>query len=175
MHRKTQGFFAAFLGFFGLSFSGCAPGGIGDPCTPEAIPTCGFSRTESYAETSSAQCRTRICLVYRLQGHPERALETSQGMSPTCNEPPDCRGSCPSISEVKERVFCSCRCRAGAEGTNLPLCNCTKGFHCVDLFMLGGPALSGGYCIPEKFCERDSDCGGGQTCQQNVCVGMMMR
>lgn len=51
--------------------SGCAPGGVGDPCIPEAeYNTCfaGFSQTEVNTESRSFQCQTRLCLVNHFQG-----------------------------------------------------------------------------------------------------------
>jgi hypothetical protein len=51
--------------------SGCAQGGVGDPCIPEAeYDTCfaGFSQTEVNTESRSFQCQTRLCLVNHFQG-----------------------------------------------------------------------------------------------------------
>lgn len=50
---------------------GCAPGGVGDPCIPEAeYDTCfpGFSITDVITESRSFQCQTRLCLVNHFQG-----------------------------------------------------------------------------------------------------------
>ena len=50
--------------------AGCTAPGIGDPCIPESIPEGGFVGSEAYLETSSVQCRTRVCMVYQLTGVP---------------------------------------------------------------------------------------------------------
>jgi hypothetical protein len=51
--------------------SGCAPGGIGDPCIPDQeYDTCfaGFAQGEVNTESRSFQCQTRLCLVNHFQG-----------------------------------------------------------------------------------------------------------
>src|SRR5215216_3060919 len=55
----------------GLSALGCAPGGVGDPCTPEdeyQQNFNGFQVTETNVESRSFQCETRLCLVNHFQG-----------------------------------------------------------------------------------------------------------
>ncbi len=146
----------------GVAATGCAASGVGDPCTPEAVPTCGFANSEVYVETSSVQCRTRVCVVYRLDGHPENlrsegcprnaeplgTLCMTTGNPDTCVEDgletPDGERI---LSESDERVFCSCRCRANAANPNLPLCACEAGYHCADE----------DFCVPNdadpRFCD----------------------
>ncbi len=54
-----------------LAGPGCAQGGVGDPCIPEAeYDTCfaGFAVTEVNTESRSFQCQTRLCLVNHFQG-----------------------------------------------------------------------------------------------------------
>lgn len=143
---------------------GCEARGVGDPCVPEAIPQNGFTNTESYVETSSVQCRTRVCLVYRLTGHPDRIVGT-----PSCPSGPGST-TCVSQEDRDERVFCSCRCSSGGGDSTLPLCTCPEAFHCVDLLTQGGDAVRGGYCVPEDFCETNADCAVGQVCNMNGCV-----
>lgn len=146
----------------GALMTGCAASGVGDPCVPEAIPQAGFTDRESYVETSSVQCRTRVCLVYRLAGHPERIVGT-----PTCGTGAT---NCVDEGTRDDRVFCSCRCSSAGGDSNLPLCTCNEGFHCVDLLTQGGAGVRGGYCIREGFCEDDDDCATGQTCTTgNIC------
>jgi hypothetical protein len=178
--KMTWGLVAGAL-LVGALVSGCPASGVGDPCVPEAIPECGFTSRESYVETSSVQCRTRVCLVYRLQGHPDRLLGGPDAcMRPSCGSADTCvidgdlealeTGSVPANNDRAARVFCSCRCSAAGGDANLPLCNCNEGFHCVDLLTQGGAGVRGGYCIREVFCEDDSDCAVGQTCQDNICT-----
>jgi hypothetical protein len=149
----------------GVLSTGCAASGVGDPCVPEAIPQLGFTARESYVETSSVQCRTRVCLVYRLQGHPERLIGDV-----SCPSDPTLSGTCVDPVTRDERVFCSCRCSAAGGDSNLPLCECNEGFHCVDLLTQGGAGVRGGYCIREQFCEDNEDCAAGQRCVMNACV-----
>jgi hypothetical protein len=141
---------------FGLSvvsmggLSGCAAAGVGDPCVPEAVPSNGFTPSEVYVETSAVQCRTRVCVVYQLRGNPEN-IEEVPGSCTTG----DCVTEDPIIPETLlaenniNRVFCSCRCRAGEGNPNLPLCACGGGFHCADE----------GYCVPheadDQYCAAD--------------------
>lgn len=118
---------------------GCRGEGVGDPCLPENIPNSGFDPTEAYLETSSVQCRTRTCMVYQLDGHPERILNT-----PSC--PADQTSTCvQDESVVAERVFCSCRCAGG--GSNTPLCECPDGFACEEVVSTGGGGVRGSYCV----------------------------
>ena len=42
----------------------CTPTGVGDPCEPEVQPEDGFQPGETVLETSSLQCRTRVCMFY---------------------------------------------------------------------------------------------------------------
>lgn len=160
-----------------LGSVGCAPSGQGDPCTPEAIPSGGFSPREVYVETSSVQCRTRICMVYHLSGNPE----CEEGISPHCPTPATASAECTSAGgslcvtspvpdvvstndNALDRVFCTCRCSAGGN-PSLPLCRCTDGFRCVPDADPGG-----GYCVPnelaiaQNICVSTDECTGGRTC-----------
>ena len=60
------------MGFVALAlFAGaCADTGVGDACVPEQVPAGGFLASETYLETSSVQCATRVCLVRELDGDP---------------------------------------------------------------------------------------------------------
>ncbi len=148
---------------------GCAPVGQGDPCTPEAIPGNGFAMNEVYVETSSVQCRTRVCMVYHLTGNPE----CTQG-DPRCagggTDNPCVSGGTqicvqadnPAVVQIDanspDRVFCTCRCSAMGNAA-LPLCQCTQGFRCVPDSDPGG-----GYCVPndlalvQRICANDAEC-----------------
>lgn len=137
--------------------AGCPARGIGDPCVPENVPGDGFDSNEIYIETSSVQCRTNACLVYRFEGDPRSAT-----VDPV---------------SVRNQVFCSCRCSAN-EDTTLPLCACSDGFHCVNVLNQGGAGVAGGYCLPNAFCESDDDCRVGSNrcatsssrCEGNRCT-----
>jgi hypothetical protein len=162
----------AVVALLALGAIGCAPVGLGDPCTPEAIPGGGFSPREVYVESGSVQCRTRTCMVYHLDGNPEcrpscAICAGGSDACPRCTSAMDCvTEGTPSLENSSERVFCSCRCSAGGN-PSLPLCQCTAGFRCVPD---GDPG--GGYCVPNEvainstpaICENDSECLTGGVC-----------
>lgn len=124
-----------------LMSAGCQATGVGDPCTPENIPEGGFNASESYVETSSVQCRTRVCLVYELKGDPTHTPGET-GCMPGV-------GDCVSDTDVAERVYCTCRCALpeGAQDMDTPLCTCPDGFECRPVLELGGPGIRGSYCV----------------------------
>lgn len=157
----------ASLGLVGLlaclALVGCAAGEQGEPCVPESVPVEGFTASSSWVESSSTQCRSRVCLAYRLQGHPGRILG-----EPSCEAALE--SSCITQTELDRRVFCSCRCRASDGPSDMPLCACNEGFHCVDLANVGPASNRGGYCIPEGFCEETADCAPSERCVLHTCV-----
>ncbi len=115
--------------------SGCASGGVGDPCDPENVPADGFNASEAYLETSSVQCRTRVCMVYHLAGDP------GGNCDPLVN-------TCPQDAEIEQRVYCTCRCDAPA-GSNTPTCGCPGGYTCSEVLQLGGDGIRGSYCVKD--------------------------
>ena len=46
-----------------ILFGACQPTGVGDPCEPEVK----LKEDEIFVETSSLQCRTRVCMSYNDQ------------------------------------------------------------------------------------------------------------
>lgn len=139
------------MGLLGLFSVGCVNTGVGEPCVPEAIPGDGFTPSEVYVETSAVQCRTRVCIVYHLDGDPEN-LSSEMCPAGTADCVDDQIPVDPGIriqDNSINRVFCSCRCRAGEDNPNLPLCACGDGYHCADE----------GYCVPheadDSFCSED--------------------
>jgi len=144
----------------GAMMSGCPARGIGDPCVPEAIPGGGFDQREIYVETSSVQCRTRTCMVFRLSGDPSKVVgeESCPAGTAGCVD----RALPVNVSNSAERVFCTCRCSATDGDSNTPLCDCTDGFHCVDVLTAGGAGVRGGYCVPNELCTADEDCASGR-------------
>lgn len=146
---------ALFLLALPLALTGCPSTGVGDPCTPESTPEGGFQASETYLETSSVQCRTRVCMVYKLAGDPTQTLEDclASGQSPAVCDP------FPSRDALSERVFCTCRCgTTGGADDGTPLCECGEGFVCSDDDSLGtaaGPILTqGGVGIRGSYCLR---------------------
>ena len=119
--------------------AGCAPPAVGDPCTPEAVPMGGFVGSEAYLETSSVQCRTRVCMVYRLDGDPR------------------CTGAgCADPAEVEQRVYCTCRCGVPSDVSGDPtLCECPEGYSCTEVLDLGGDGIRGSYCVKSSTVVDD--------------------
>jgi hypothetical protein len=171
MHRDVTGLlrFGVAPLLFGLASmaAGCTGSGIGDPCIPESIPADGFDSREVYLETSSVQCRTRVCMVYRLEGDPRQVIAEDPEMS-TC---PAGSTECVTEQAVDQQVFCSCRCSVSeGEQANTPLCNCGDGFTCVDdVVTTGGVGVRGGYCVPciKPDDDRDLDPTVFEDCPAN--------
>lgn len=115
--------------------AGCSTSSVGDPCTPEQVPAGGFDPSETFLETGSVQCATRVCLVDNLAGDPNDVCG-QPGASENCVQP----------SEIEDKVFCSCRCSAPS-GSSVPTCGCPSGFLCEDILETGGEGLRGGYCV----------------------------
>lgn len=99
--------------------------GVGDPCIPEKVPPDGFAKTETYLETNSGQCESRVCGVFFFEGDPSGQL-TDQ-------------------SEVEDKIYCTCRCQAPNE--DFATCECPKGFECQKILGIGGPGVQGSYCV----------------------------
>jgi hypothetical protein len=127
-----------------ISMGGCSTTGVGDPCLPEQIPEGGFVNQETYLETSSVQCRTRVCMVREFAGDPRNVFYEAGDTRNTCTlgSDPDCH----TDEQVDAAVYCSCRCRAPA-GSNTPTCECPSGFVCEDVLESGGIGIQGGYCV----------------------------
>ncbi len=145
MHGSVSRLVRAGAPFFvAAAMFGCTASPIGDPCVPESIPVGGYDDLEVYIETSSVQCRTRACMVYKLEGNPAAGC-TGDG--------------CALPEEVEDQIFCSCRSSVPAGGqSNTPLCNSGQGFTCQDdLVTTGGPGVVGGYCVPCRFDGDDRE------------------
>jgi hypothetical protein len=130
-----------FLGVSLLSaLSGCATPAVGAPCLPEQVPSDGFADTEAYVESSSVQCETRVCIVFKLQGDPRDDCQEVMG------DPRTGEGArmCALPQEIANRIYCTCRCRSPG---GFEECECPDGFTCVDVLEQGGPGVRGGYCV----------------------------
>ena len=131
------------MGFAAVALLGaaCSGTGVGDACVPEQVPAGGFLATETYLETSSVQCATRVCLVRELDGDPNNLQEED---CPLGEE------TCVTEDEVSSSVYCSCRCGAPA-GSSLPTCECPGGFTCEEVLETGGDGLRGSYCVRQDL------------------------
>ena len=133
------------MGFVALALmaGACSETGVGDACVPERVYEDGFSASETYLETSSVQCATRVCLVRELDGDPNNLQEDGCPLG---------EDTCVTGLEVAEGVYCSCRCGAPA-GSGLPTCSCPGGFKCEEVLETGGEGLRGSYCVREELAE----------------------
>jgi hypothetical protein len=151
MQRSAYKWIAIAVLAWGLS--ACADEGVGDPCIPERIPCkgvgdamlCGYDQTESYIESSSVQCRSRLCIVHKLDngnntvGDPTKLCTDDKHESdPTCVPP----------EALDDSVYCTCRC--GGPKTSVEFCECPSGFECQEVLNLGGDGIKGSYCVRPK-------------------------
>lgn len=123
----------------------CSESSVGDPCVPEQVPEGGFLTSETYLETSSVQCATRVCLVRGLEGDPNK----------TCEAFPD-DPECVLESDIERSVYCSCRCGA-PEGSSVPTCGCPGGFLCEEILETGGDGLRGSYCVRDPAVDVEPE------------------
>lgn len=121
---------------------GCSTPAVGAPCLPEQVPDDGFQDSEAYVESSSVQCETRTCIVFRLRGDPR---EGCMHVEPDMNDPTSTGRFCATPADVEKRVYCTCRCNSA--DTGFAECECPDGFTCVDVLEQGGPGVRGGYCV----------------------------
>lgn len=141
------------IAVFACGLMACANDGVGDPCIPESIPcdgdNCGFSDSESYVESSSVQCRTRVCIVHKLQGgadlaDPRDLVDRNEGIPGRPADGP----AAVSKDQLEQSVYCTCRCK-DADGKKIDTCNCGDfpGFECQEILTLGGDGIRGSYCV----------------------------
>lgn len=130
-----------------LAGSACSESAVGDPCSPEQVPVGGFLASETYLETSSVQCATRVCLVRGLMGDPNNLQE---------DDCPRGEATCVPENEVERNVYCSCRCGAPSGATG-QTCSCPSGFICEEVLETGGPGIVGSYCIRDPALDVDEE------------------
>ncbi len=129
------------LFFMSFAFMGCDAPAVGDPCSPESVPENGFVSSEVYLETSSVQCQTRVCMVYKLQGDTRKV---------GCNDT-----GCVSEQDIKDRVYCTCRCDGPPEAT-AKFCECPSGYTCEEVLQSdkSGPGVRGSYCVKKETAAK---------------------
>jgi hypothetical protein len=145
MQRSAYQFIA--IAMLALGLCACADEGVGDPCIPERIPCaddkgCGYDQTESYIESSSVQCRSRLCIVHKL----DNGKNTVGDPTKLCTDEkyendPNCVGP----EDLDKSVYCTCRC--GGPKTSVEFCQCPDGFKCTEILKLGGDGIKGSYCV----------------------------
>jgi hypothetical protein len=133
--------------------AGCAEPAVGAPCLPEDIPETGFDKRESYIESSSVQCETRVCIVHQLDGDPrEGCVQTGPTVCP--ENDPTCvvATKCATEDDIEKSIFCTCRCDAA--DTGFAECDCPDGFGCQEILDRGGDGVRGGYCIRNSTIQK---------------------
>lgn len=156
MNRSLAQSLTAFaVALTALTAAGCSVEAVGDPCMPESIPVSaggqGFFQSEIYLETSSVQCRTRVCMINQLAcnttpcptnvlGNPNRICEDIV--------PPADASNCVSQAQVDDSIYCTCRCDGPAGSADF--CTCPDGFDCKQVLASGGVGIVGSYCIKKK-------------------------
>lgn len=162
------------------ALAGCEPGGVGDPCIPDAEYSTTFSPfsiKEVYFEVQSMTCETRVCLVNHFQGRVSCPLGQSDSTSESgCyvpgvaenDESSRVEGPVPGwdLDRPPERsVYCSCRCDGPDPGARY--CECPSGYTCAELAPEGisetKQGLKGSYCI-KSGTEFDPTEADGPTC-----------
>lgn len=142
------------LGLASTPLAACSDEGVGDPCTPETVPInkegrYGFAPTESYIESSSVQCRSRLCIVHRLDnGTPDipadpRPRVDGSGLCPKDPSKPRMPG-CVTEEALEKSVYCTCKCGGPKTAEQ---CDCPSGFTCQEILTLGGDGIRGSYCV----------------------------
>lgn len=136
--------------WFGLSLllglaAACSDEGVGDPCTPEAIPVkngmFGFEASENYVESSSVQCRSRLCIVNRLDNGTAGTIPADPRV--VCEQTNGQQG-CVTAQQLQDSVFCTCKC--GGPKTS-EQCDCPEPYECKEILTLGGDGIKGSYCV----------------------------
>ena len=96
MTRTIVTVLVAFAVIGTVSGTGCAPTGIGDPCTPEQEydpQFAGFNFHEVSTESKSFQCMTRTCLVNHFQGRVSCQYGQNADGSPRSHTKPECQSA----------------------------------------------------------------------------------
>ncbi|MGC4063349.1 MAG: hypothetical protein QM784_01580 [Polyangiaceae bacterium] len=173
----------------GLSFAGCTPGGVGDPCIPEdeyGADFPGYGVEEVNVEAMSFQCETRLCLVNHFQGRvtcPYGQVVTNEDGSqlpaesvqnpcylPDGNGHPVATDVSPQLLDrrAKDAVYCSCRC--DGPDKNARYCECPSGYRCTLLneIPLGASQLLGSYCVRNGTAYQKNDVS-STTCSGENC------
>jgi hypothetical protein len=141
-----------------LGAIGCTDLGVGDPCIPETVPCnadgekCGYVQSESYIEASSVQCRSRLCLVYKLDNETNGLINADPRN--ICGSE-DEQDGCVRTEKLLDSVYCTCRCGAGGTGNKQELCKCGEGFTCEPILTIGNEGIIGDYCVKTSSINRE--------------------
>jgi hypothetical protein len=148
-HMQRSAWKWVSLVFVVVAAIGCGTEGVGDPCTPETVPSksvggtvqTGFEKTESYIESNSVQCRSRLCIVHRLDNGRDAPADPRVICPANSPTPPE---NCVRADQLDRSVHCTCKC--GGPKTS-EQCQCPSGFTCREILTLGGDGIRGSYCV----------------------------
>jgi hypothetical protein len=128
---------------------GCSTPAVGAPCLPEQVPSDGFNESEAYIESSSVQCETRVCMVYKLDGAPDGSGIKCQPkpITPCAATDKNCVTpvACATDEDVTARVYCTCRCQSPS--SKFASCTCPSGYQCTPVLEQGSIGVRGSYCV----------------------------
>ena len=120
-----------------LILGACQPGGVGDPCDPVSCPAplddslswlrCDWLSTEIYLEGRSLQCRTRVCMVFRVDSDYQ--------------DPTEIMG----LPESPRAPYCTRPCGAGTTYEDCPPDYC-----CMKIITAGESSATGNYCVRKE-------------------------
>jgi hypothetical protein len=157
----------AAIGFFMLAFAACQPGGVGDPCDPISCPAppegsddwlrCDWDQKEIYLEGRSLQCRTRVCMVFRVDKNYQDPMLGAEIPGPYCTRP--C-GPGATYRECPAGYCCMQIVTAGESQA--------AGYYCVDKSDLEEVAGDGGKYIPADDCVSIHKCYKAGAIEGNV-------
>ena len=122
-HRRFKLFLVLVATSTVVVLAGCAQTGVGDPCEPEVEFEGSLGEAETVIETSSLQCRTRVCMYYN--GH--------SFCTERCNSHGDC------LADWFERGP-----EAEGEDSDWPPAWCEAEV------TVGSPGIIGHYCVPDR-------------------------
>jgi hypothetical protein len=143
---------AIAIAMCGFALQACADEGVGEPCLPERIPCsetngCGYDPAESYLESSSVQCRSRLCIVHKL----DNGKGTPGDPTDVCKGTAEDGDNCVPEEQLDQSVYCTCRC--DGPKTSVEFCECPGGFECQEVLKLGGDGIRGSYCVRPAAAE----------------------
>jgi len=156
MQRST---FWIVLAVGALGAIGCADEGVGDPCIPETVPCnalgekCGYKSSESYIEATSVQCKSRLCIVYKLDNKTNGAIPSDPRS--LCEDQKQPEDGCVDNDALQKSVYCTCRCDTGGVKSGIDTCTCPDGFTCEPVLNLGGSGIVGSYCVAKSSIAAD--------------------
>jgi hypothetical protein len=134
-----------------LGAIGCTDEGVGDPCIPETIPCnsegekCGYKASEAYIEATSVQCRSRLCIVYKLDNDTQGTIPSDPRT--LCSNSGESADGCVSDEALAKSVYCTRRCVSDAD--------CPTEYTCEPVLSLGGPGIRGSYCVKGAAVNQD--------------------